>query len=145
MEAMSLSELNEFRLSTRAWLLENCPGKHAFTDADHERVEGGDKRRSANPDSYVWLERMIEKGWTVPNWPIEYGGAGLSKEQYVILLQEMAAINARPPLIGMGVVMIGPTLLSTVTTSKIFGTCRKLHGEKPAGARATANPAPVQI
>ena len=78
---------------------------------DNERVEGGNKRRSDNPDSYLWLERMIEKGWTVPNWPKEYGGAGLDKEQYVILLQEMAAINARPPLIGMGVVMIGPTLL----------------------------------
>ena len=52
---------------------------------------------------------MIEKGWTVPNWPKEYG-AGLDKEQYVILLQEMAAINTSP-LIGMGVVMIGPTLL----------------------------------
>lgn len=78
---------------------------------DDERVEGGDKRRSTNADSYVWLERMAEKGWTVPNWPEEYGGAGLSKAHYLVLLEEMAAIRARPPLIGMGVVMIGPTLL----------------------------------
>ena len=106
-----MTELNEFRLSTRAWLIENCPQSMRSAMPHHERVEGGDKRRSSNPDSYLWLERMIEKGWTVPNWPKEYGGAALSKEQYVTLLQEMAAINARPPLIGMGVVMIGPTLL----------------------------------
>ena len=106
-----MSELHEFRLSTRAWLLENCPESMRSPMPDNERVEGGNKRPSANPDSYVWLERMIEKGWTVPNWPTEYGGAGLNKERYVVLLQEMAAINARPPLIGMGVAMIGPTLL----------------------------------
>jgi alkylation response protein AidB-like acyl-CoA dehydrogenase len=110
-EGTSLTDLNDFRMNTRAWLQENCPESMRTPMPDYERVEGGDKRRSSNPDSYVWLERMMEKGWTVPNWPLAYGGAGLNKEQYLILLQEMAAINARPPLIGMGVVMIGPTLL----------------------------------
>ncbi len=76
-----------------------------------EVVNGGTKRRSTNPDSYVWLERMHSKGWTVPNWPVEYGGAELSMEEYVVLLEEMATINARSPLMGMGVTMIGPTLL----------------------------------
>jgi len=76
-----------------------------------EQIHGGMKQKSPNPDSYVWLERMHEKGWTVPNWPREYGGAGLAKEEYIVLLEAMARINARIPLTGMGVTMIGPTLL----------------------------------
>ena len=31
-----------------------------------------------NPDAYLWLERMAKKGWTVPTWPAEYGGAGVT-------------------------------------------------------------------
>jgi alkylation response protein AidB-like acyl-CoA dehydrogenase len=54
---------------------------------------------------------MAEKGWTVPTWPVEFGGAGLSKDEFVILLDKLQGINARPPLGGMGVSMIGPTLL----------------------------------
>ena len=106
-----MSALNEFRSDTRAWLEENCPTSMRTPMVEEEQVNGGDKKRSTNPDSYVWLERMAEKGWTVPNWPKEYGGAGLSKEEYVVLLEEMARINARAPLMGMGITMIGPTLL----------------------------------
>ena len=106
-----MSELSEFRADARAWLEENCPASMRTPMVEEEMVNGGSKKRSANPDSYVWLERMVEKGWSVPNWPREYGGAGLSKEEYVVLLEEMARINARAPLMGMGVTMIGPTLL----------------------------------
>ncbi len=37
-----------------------------------EEVNGGSKRRSSNPDAYLWLERMADKGWTVPTL-LEYG------------------------------------------------------------------------
>jgi len=54
---------------------------------------------------------MAARGWTVPTWPPEYGGAGLAKDEFLILLEELQRIRARPPLNGMGVTMIGPTLL----------------------------------
>ena len=104
-------ELKEFRNEARAWLEENCPASMRTPMTDDEMVNGGRKKPSSNKDSYVWLERMAEKGWSVPNWPKEYGGAGLNKNEYVVLLEEMARINARTPLTGMGVTMIGPTLL----------------------------------
>ena len=106
-----MASVEDFRLETRAWLDENCPPSMRTPTVEAETLSGGSKVRSPNPDSYLWLERMAEKGWTVPNWPKEYGGAGLSKDEYVVLLEEMAAINARSPLTGMGVIMIGPTLL----------------------------------
>ena len=106
-----MAEINEFRANTRAWLEDNCPASMRTPMVDAEIVSGGQKNRSTNPDSYVWLERMHAQGWTVPNWPKEYGGADLTVEQYMVLLEEMASINARVPLAGMGVTMIGPTLL----------------------------------
>ena len=103
-----MSELEEFRADTRAWLQENCP---AGARGPGPVSNGSSKIEITDPDTLLWLERMIEKGWTVPNWPTEYGGGGLNKDQYLVLLQEMAAIRARPALSSFGTSMIGPTLL----------------------------------
>ncbi len=99
--------LEAFREDARAWLAENCPdsmrqGTIHFEDA-HEVYRTDDAR--------LWLERAAERGWTAPMWPAEYGGGGLSNEEGAILRQEMAAIRALPPASGMGLAMIGPTLL----------------------------------
>ena len=102
------SELKEFREETRAWLAANCP---AGARGPGPVSTGSSKIRITDRDTLIWLERMIEKGWTVPNWPTAYGGGGLTNDQYLILLQEMAAINARPALSSFGTSMIGPTLL----------------------------------
>lgn len=110
--------LREFRLEARAWLSDNCPESMRSPMPEDEIVNGGTKQRSPNPDSYVWLERMAGRGWTVPHWPEEYGGANLSKDEYVVLLEEMSAIDARIPLTGMGVSMIGPTLLEYGTEAQ---------------------------
>jgi alkylation response protein AidB-like acyl-CoA dehydrogenase len=106
-----LADLDAFREETRAWLAENCPPSMRTRMVPGEQVGGGSRRRGPNPEAYVWLERMAEKGWTVPTWPVEYGGAGLDKEEFLVLLDELQRIRARPPLGGMGVTMIGPTLL----------------------------------
>lgn len=106
-----MAELAEFRAETRAWLERNCPASMRTRMRPGEAVNGGNKHRSSNPDSYLWLERMAEKGWTVPTWPVAYGGAALGKDEFLVLLEELQRLNARPPLVGMGVSMIGPTLL----------------------------------
>lgn len=106
-----MSDLTDFREETRAWLEENCPASMRTRMVAGEEVNGGSKRRSTNPDAYVWLNAMAERGWTAPTWPKEYGGGGLAKEEFLVLLEEMQRIKARPPLGGMGITMIGPTLL----------------------------------
>ncbi|MBD3647051.1 MAG: acyl-CoA dehydrogenase family protein, partial [Pseudomonadales bacterium] len=106
-----MSDLEKFRRETRAWLEENCPPSMRTRMVPGEEINGGDKKRSTNPEAYVWLDRMVARGWTVPDWPKEYGGAGLDKDEFLVLLEEMQQIGARPPLVGMGVTMIGPTLL----------------------------------
>jgi acyl-CoA dehydrogenase len=54
---------------------------------------------------------MYERGWTVPHWPREFGGAGLDAAEHHTLRQAMVEVGAPAPLAGMGVSMIGPTLL----------------------------------
>lgn len=103
--------LENFRKETRDWLEDNCPASMRTRMVAGEDLSGGRKRKSTNPDAYVWLERMAEKGWTAPTWPKEYGGGGLPKDEFLILLEELQRIKARPPLGGMGTTMIGPTLL----------------------------------
>ena len=106
-----MSELEDFRAETRAWLEENCPASMRTPTPENEVVWGGRKQEWTNPDSKTWMEAMAEKGWTVPLWPSEYGGGHLSIDQDRILLEEMRRINARSPLQSFGIWMLGPALL----------------------------------
>jgi alkylation response protein AidB-like acyl-CoA dehydrogenase len=54
---------------------------------------------------------MRDRGWIVPEWPIEYGGAGLDVERARMLREEMARLNCRPPLYDLGIWLLGPALL----------------------------------
>lgn len=103
--------LETFREETRSWLEANCPESMRTPMPADESPGGGTKITYKNPDTKVWMDLCAEKGFTVPTWPKEYGGAGLSAEEANVLRQEMARMNARPPLVGMGLSMIGPALL----------------------------------
>ena len=100
-------ELARFRAATRDWLAKNCPPGARGPGA----IPWGSRKVEIDQDSRLWLERMAERGWTVPTWPRQYGGAELGKEQYAVLIDELKRIDARPPLTGRGVNYIGPTLL----------------------------------
>ena len=108
------SELAEFRSDTHAWLAENCPGGVRGPGP----IPWGSRKQALDQDSRLWLERMAERGWTVPSWPKRYGGDELTKEQYRILIEELGRIGARPPLTGRGVNYIGPTLLEYGTDAQ---------------------------
>ena len=104
-------EKEEFRLDTRSWLQTNCPEGAKGSG----QTAWGSSKIVLKKDVALWLERMSEKGWTVPTWPKEYGGANLENALYPILIQELMAIRARTPLTGRGVNYIGPTILELGT------------------------------
>ena len=103
-----MTAIDEFRSETREWLAENCP---SGARGPGPVPTGSTKLRINDADTERWLDRMVEKGWTAPTWPVEYGGGGLSNDEYMVLIQEMRRIDARAPLAGMGTSLIGPTLL----------------------------------
>ena len=99
--------IEEFRAETRDWLESTVPQSMRnktlhFEDA-HEMY--------STDDANAWLEAAAARGYVAPTWDTTYGGAGLDAEHAGVLAQEMAAIKALPPATGMGLVMIGPTLL----------------------------------
>ncbi|MEP1230597.1 MAG: acyl-CoA dehydrogenase family protein [Litorimonas sp.] len=107
-----MSDLKAFTAQTRAWLEENCPAEmREPVKTDKDACWGGRNWVFQSEAQKVWLERMIAKGWTVPTWPKEYGGGGLSRAQEVVLVKEMQRINARSPLTSFGIWMLGPALL----------------------------------
>jgi alkylation response protein AidB-like acyl-CoA dehydrogenase len=85
---------------------------------EDERVWGGRNPSYKNPDSRVWLERMAAKGWTVPQWPEQYGGAGLSEDEAAILQQEMSRLECRSPLASFGIWMLAPVLFKYGTEAQ---------------------------
>ena len=105
-------ELDKFRAETREWLEANCPPAMREPVRDEGDVYWGGRNASFKSDAQrQWFEACRDKGYTVPAWPKEYGGAGLTPAQAKVLREEMARINARPPLSSFGIWMLGPALL----------------------------------
>ncbi len=66
-----VADLEGFREETRAWLEENCPATKRGPDAVTEEVWGGRNAVFKHPDTKLWLERMVARGWTAPTRPKE--------------------------------------------------------------------------
>ena len=106
------NELDTFRAEARAWLETNCPAQMREPVRDEEDVFwGGRNARFKSRAQRQWFEACRDRGYTVPAWPREYGGAGLSPAEAKVLREEMARIGARPPLSSFGIWMLGPALL----------------------------------
>ena len=107
-----MTDLDTFRTETRAWLEANCPpAMRTPFKSDKDVCWGGRRYVPTCPEQKQWLDAMGERGWTVPDWPKEYGGGGLSPAETKILREEMRAIGARSPLNSFGISMLGPALL----------------------------------
>jgi acyl-CoA dehydrogenase len=111
-----MEALEQFREEVRAWLEENCPASmRTPMKGDEDVCWGGRKFVFQSDDQRLWLERMAAQGWTVPDWPREYGGAGLDRKQCKVLQQEMGRLGCRTPLTSFGIFMLGPALLRFAT------------------------------
>ncbi len=108
-----MSDLDTFRREAREWIAQNYPATlRSPMDLDGDDVPWGGKRTTYNsPDTLVWMQRMAGRGWTVPDWPAEYGGAGLDRERARALREELKAAGCRPAVFSFGLMMLSPVLL----------------------------------
>jgi alkylation response protein AidB-like acyl-CoA dehydrogenase len=124
-----MTDLDSFRAETRKWLDANCPTEMRQPIRSEADICWGGRNWTFQSDAQRrWLEAMAERGWTVPDWPKDYGGGGLSANEARVLKEEMQRIGARPPLTSFGISMLGPALLA-------FGTEEQKRRYLPQIAR----------
>lgn len=96
------AELGTFRSEVRTYIRENLPPALA------SRI-----KRVSNPtpdkDGMEWLRILARKGWSVPHWPLEYGGTGWSPWQMFIFEDECHKADAPVPA-WQGTHMCGPVI-----------------------------------
>ncbi|WP_048307054.1 acyl-CoA dehydrogenase family protein [Halomonas sp. PR-M31] len=108
---MNDNDKDAFRQQVREWLEANCPPSLRTPTPEDEMVWGGSNVGFKTEDQRLWFERMRDKGWFCPDWPKEYGGGGLSRQEVAILEAEQRRLRCRPPQINLGIWMLGPVLL----------------------------------
>ena len=107
-----MSELEAFRAEIRAWIEANCPAEmRKPVQGEDDICWGGRNFVFKSLAQKQWMEVCAAKGYTVPDWPVAYGGAGMNPAQAKVWREEMARAGARPPLSSFGIWMLGPALL----------------------------------
>ena len=108
-------DLEAFRKAARTWLSENFPESLRGDASAARLLENGEP----SGDVGLWKQRMADKGWGAPTWPVEYGGGGLTGLEAAVLREEMLRIGAFNPMQpGMGLSMVGPTILEYATEAQ---------------------------
>lgn len=102
----------QFREELRAWLKANVPPPFA---GDATTEEG----KKAQID-YLrrWQRKVYEGGWAGLSWPKEYGGRGASIIEQSIFQEEMARADAPGLINGLGLAIIGPTIIAVGTEAQ---------------------------
>ena len=106
-----MTDINIFRSETRDWLEANCPPEMREPVGSEKDANWGGRKADYQPGQKEWMDAMASRGWTVPDWPVAYGGGGLTPAQTKALREEMAAMKCRNPLNSFGISMLGPALL----------------------------------
>ncbi len=84
-----------FRKQVRGWLEQHKPS---------EPVRTLDERKA-------WHRRLYEAGYLGMRWPVDYGGHGARPMEEAIVADELARANAPAPTNGLGLGIVGPTII----------------------------------
>lgn len=123
-----MNDLDTFRTEVRAWLEANYPPALRTPMQEGDVPMAASKIDFKSEDARVWYERMRDKGWLAPDWPECFGGAGLDPARARVVEVELSRAGYRPPLISLGIWMIGPVLLE-------FGTDEQKNTFLPGTGR----------
>ncbi len=101
------AEDETFRAELRAWLETNAPKGPRRSQLDMIAEEdAGDWARRVQ-----WYKKLHSGGWIGIHWPKEYGGRGAGILQNIIYGEELDRADAPLPMLGMGLNLLGPTLM----------------------------------
>ncbi len=84
-----------FRQEVRSWLAANVPTQKIRTMEERQ----------------AWHRKLYDAGYIGMGWPKEYGGREARPMEQAIVAEEMARINAPAGVNGLGIGIVGPTLI----------------------------------
>lgn len=96
-----------FRQEVRTWLEANVPPAPMPTDPE-----------AAFKVMRDWQRRMYDAGWAGIHWPQAYGGRGATLLEQAVFYQELARAKAPPMANGLGLLIVGPTLMDHGTEAQ---------------------------
>ena len=99
-----------FRKQVRAWLEHNLPREPIRTLAERR----------------VWHRKLYDAGYLGMGWPRAYGGGGARPMEQAIVADEMARANAPAPTNGLGLGIVGPTIVVHGTEAQKQRYLRKI-------------------
>ncbi len=86
----------EFRERSRRWLEANVPATELRTLEERK----------------AWHRALYDAGLLGLAWPTAYGGRGAGPMRQAIVGDEMARVNAPPPINNLGISIVGPTIIA---------------------------------
>jgi alkylation response protein AidB-like acyl-CoA dehydrogenase len=95
MDLRYTAEDQAFRQQVRKWLDKNVPRK---------KLETLDEKKQ-------WHRKLYEAGYLGMGWPKEYGGREARPMEQAIVGEEMVRAKAPAPVNGLGISIVGPTLI----------------------------------
>ena len=90
-----------FREEVRSFVRDNLPA------AIRDKLASG--RHAGKDDMVAWTRILAAKGWSVPHWPVEWGGTGWSPIKLLIFNDEIQRGHA-PESLAFGSSMVGPVI-----------------------------------
>ncbi len=113
MDFRDTPEETRFRKEVRHFIEGECPPE-LRRGGVRGAMFGGGGGAGFSPETRelgrAWQRKLAERGWAAPQWPKEYGGAGLSVMEQFIFNEEMALARA-PRMGGIGLGWAGPTII----------------------------------
>jgi alkylation response protein AidB-like acyl-CoA dehydrogenase len=96
-----------FRQEVRTWLEANVPTGPLPDDPE-----------AAFDVMRDWQRNMYDAGWAGIHWPQAYGGRGATLLEQAVFHQELARVKAPPMANGLGLLIVGPTLMDHGTEAQ---------------------------
>ena len=99
----SASWASDFRAEIREFV-DKC-----FDPLARQKLAAG--RRLTKAEVVAWQQRLDDRGWSAPPWPVEHGGPGWSLYQQHVFAEELALAPAPTPL-SYNIKMLGPVVIA---------------------------------
>ena len=119
----------DFRAEARAWLQTNVPRDLR----SHDTAAGFAQH-------VVWEQQLYAAGWSVVNWPREYGGRDASLIEWLLFEEEYYRAGGPPRVTQNGIFLLAPTVMAFGTEAQKARILRPMAAAEVLWAQSWSEP-----